>query len=103
MTFDIDIKMLKGVKFLNPLRLKGKSVIGVILAWSVDGHDDDIFCSMVRLKCLATGLSRLCLVFLQCSKILVFRVRLVSPMYCKPHLLQLSGTQHWLRGSEDGA
>ena len=34
-TFDIDTKGVEGFKFLNPL--------GVVLARSVDGHDEDIF------------------------------------------------------------
>ena len=49
MTFDIDTKGVECVKFLNPLGLKGQSVIGVVLARSVDGHDEDIICPVVRL------------------------------------------------------
>ena len=48
-TFDIDTKGVEGFKFLNPLWLKGPSVIGVILARSVDGHDEDIFSCVVGL------------------------------------------------------
>ena len=48
-TFDFDTKGVWGIKFLNPLRLKGQSVIGVILAWSVDGHDENIFSCVVGL------------------------------------------------------
>ena len=45
-----------GGKFLSPLRLKGQSVVSIILSGSVDGHDDsDTFCQVVGLvKCLAT-------------------------------------------------
>ena len=46
LTLDIDTKRVECIQFLNPLRLKGQFVIGVILARSVDGHDKDIFCSM---------------------------------------------------------
>ena len=46
------------------------------------------------LKCLATGLSRLCLVSPQCSRSLVFKVRLVSPMYWKPHFLTVDQIHH---------
>ena len=38
-TFDNDTKGMEGAKFLNPLRLKGQSVVGVILARSVDVHE----------------------------------------------------------------
>ena len=48
-TFDIDTKGVEGFKFLNPVWLKGQSVIGVILARSVDGHDEDIFSCVVGL------------------------------------------------------
>ena len=45
---DTEFKRVEGVRYFNPLRIKGQSVIRTILAWSVDSHDEDIFRCLVR-------------------------------------------------------
>ena len=80
---EANAKGRSSLQFINPLRLQSQSVEMVVVAGMVNGHDGDVINLWLGwMKCLATGLSLLCLVSAQCSRRRVLRSHFFSPTYC---------------------